>query len=58
VMTMSYMFHHAKKFNKDISEWKTSSVLDMSYMFFGADDFKQDISRWNMSNVEITREMF
>ena len=46
------MFYNSKNFNKDISFWDVSNVIDMTNMFYKASDFNQDISGWNVSNVE------
>nr|WP_308436111.1 BspA family leucine-rich repeat surface protein [Mycoplasmopsis bovis] len=51
-------FSDAKKFNHDISRWKTDSALSMFNMFSGAKDFNQDISKWNTSNVTEMDGMF
>nr|WP_307920469.1 BspA family leucine-rich repeat surface protein [Mycoplasmopsis bovis] len=39
---MSKTFLQAKKFNTDISSWKTNSVKDMSNMFTSAEAFSQN----------------
>ena len=36
---MSDMFNGAEKFDKDISDWDVSNVIDMNYMFYGAREF-------------------
>ena len=33
VTNMSYMFHKARSFKEDISNWNTSEVIDMCGMF-------------------------
>ncbi|WP_146147161.1 BspA family leucine-rich repeat surface protein [Mycoplasma leachii] len=46
---MNRTFHGAKKFNGDISKWKTDNVEDDTYMFFSAESFKGDLSKWKVS---------
>nr|WP_307926221.1 BspA family leucine-rich repeat surface protein [Mycoplasmopsis bovis] len=41
----------AKKFNTDISSWKTNRVKDMSNMFTSAEAFSQNLDKWDTSNV-------
>merc|ERR1719401_2098001 len=52
------MFHHARKFNGNISAWKVDKVTDMSEMFNGAYQFNIDISAWNIHRVKSTGRMF
>ena len=47
-----------KKFNRDISEWDVSSVIDMNSMFSGATSFNHDLSKWDMSSVMNMNYMF
>ena len=47
-----------RKFNGDISKWKTSSVTTMAYMFYEAYAFNQPIGGWDTSNVASMRAMF
>ena len=67
---MKKMFYNAKKFNKDISKWNVSKVLDMGYMFNYAQDFKQNINTqqvtvgentylaWDVSNVPLDKSKY
>nr|WP_307929734.1 BspA family leucine-rich repeat surface protein [Mycoplasmopsis bovis] len=48
----------AKKFNTDISSWKTNSVKDMSNMFTSAEAFSQNLDKWDTSNVTTMNRMF
>nr|WP_050901082.1 BspA family leucine-rich repeat surface protein [Mycoplasma mycoides] len=45
---MNRTFFGAKKFNGDISKWKTDNVEDITYMFFNAELFKGDLSKWKV----------
>ena len=51
-------FRERRKFNGDISKWKTSSVTTMAYMFYEAYAFNQPIGGWDTSNVASMRAMF
>nr|WP_307916872.1 BspA family leucine-rich repeat surface protein [Mycoplasmopsis bovis] len=55
---MSKTFLQAKKFNTDISSWKTNSVKDMSNMFTSAEAFSQNLDKWDTSNVTTMNRMF
>jgi surface protein len=48
---MSLMFADAQAFDRDISNWDTSSVIRMDQMFDNAFAFNQDISKWDTSSV-------
>ena len=52
VTDMSGMFHGARSFNGDISDWDVSGVTDMSRMFHNARSFNGDISSWDVSGVD------
>jgi len=52
VPDISYMFHNAYAFDKDISSWDVSSVANLGNMFYWAKVFNQDISLWDVSNVK------
>ena len=45
------MFKNARKFNKPLNKWNTSSVTNMSKMFFRASVFNQNLSSWNVNAV-------
>jgi uncharacterized Fe-S cluster-containing radical SAM superfamily protein len=45
-------------FNKDISFWNMSSVIDISKLFWSAWSFNGNLSQWDMSNVKETTDMF
>lgn len=45
------MFYHADKFNGDISNWNTKSLINMKEMFFRAFVFNQNINNWDIQNV-------
>jgi len=55
ITDMSYMFNNSF-FNKDISQWFITSVVDvsMNYMFVGEPPFTQDLSRWNVISTKRT----
>nr|WP_307927264.1 BspA family leucine-rich repeat surface protein [Mycoplasmopsis bovis] len=55
---LSKTFLQAKKFNTDISSWKTNSVKDMSNMFTSAEAFSQNLDKWDTSNVTTMNRMF
>lgn len=44
------MFLYTDNFNKDISKWDTSSLLDMSFIFYYS-NFNHNITNWDTSNV-------
>ena len=48
----------AKRFNSDISNWDTSTLVDMQWMFFEAESFSGDLSKWNVSKVKNMEEVF
>ena len=54
----SQLFIYPTSFNKNISDWDTSNVINMTYMFYGAVAFNQDISKWNTSKVTNMSFMF
>lgn len=54
---MGYMFAHTKKFNEDISNWKTGDVVNMEGMFEDS-IFNQDISKWDVKNVGAIDNIF
>jgi surface protein len=39
---MSKMFYYAKKFNKNISNWKCDKVNNSQFMFFYASDMEEE----------------
>jgi surface protein len=45
------------EFNRDISKWNVSKVVDMDYMF-GGSKFNQDISNWDVSKVASMTRIF
>ena len=49
---------NSKSFNKDISNWDTSNLIDTCNMFDGAIKFNCDISQWNLKNVINYKYMF
>jgi surface protein len=52
------MFDNARSFNKDISKWNVSNIINMRYMFYSTIAFDQDISKWNVSSISIMDDMF
>ena len=55
---MSYMFYKCESFDKDISRWDVSNVINMSNMFFDCKSFNQDLSNWNVSKTYYRISMF
>jgi surface protein len=52
------MFRSATAFNKDLSSWDVSSVINMRGMFEQATAFNQDLSNWDVSSVTSMKYMF
>ena len=48
----------ASVFNRDISKWDVSNVVDMSHTFMFAQKFNKDISHWDISKVTKMTFMF
>ena len=55
---MSCMFSNAQSFNKDLSKWDVSTVMDMRRMLNNAQSFNQDVSNWDVLAVMDMRSMF
>ena len=53
-----YYFDGAVSFNRDLSQWNTSSVTSMTATFVWANSFNQPIGNWDMSNVQSITQMF
>ena len=53
-------FQGARKFNQDLSQWKTHNTLDMSHMFRFASHFQPStsLSTWDTSRVTTMAYMF
>ena len=51
---MNDMFNNAVVFNKDISGWNTSSVINMSGMLKNAQKFNQSLNSWNWDTSNVT----
>jgi surface protein len=58
VTDMSGMFFEASKFNSDIGNWDTASVIYMYDIFNGATAFNQNIGAWNTTSVTDMGGMF
>ncbi|PPE06172.1 BspA family leucine-rich repeat surface protein [Williamsoniiplasma lucivorax] len=58
ITSMEGIFQDAKYFNRNISDWNTSKVINMANMFNGATEFNQDISQWDTSQVINMEGMF
>ena len=52
------MFYEVAVFNKPLSGWDVSSVVNMGYMFDGASDFYQNLSAWQVDSVALTEVLF
>ena len=48
---LSAMFHHAIRFQGNVSAWNTSNAVEMDEMFSSAVQFNGDLSRWDTSQV-------
>ena len=48
VEDMWVMFHCARRFNRDLSQWDVRGVRNMYCMFSHALSFDQDLSRWEV----------
>ena len=55
---MERIFYEALFFNRDVSKWDVSRVVDMDEMFYSATSFNRDISKWDVSRVTSMRKMF
>jgi surface protein len=51
VTVMWAMFALNTSFNRNISGWHTSNVIDMTAVFLGATSFNQNLSSWDTSQV-------
>ncbi len=58
VTDMVSMFHDARNFNGNISNWDVSNVTDMNSLFEGARNFNQPLNDWDVSNVDSMANMF
>jgi hypothetical protein len=62
VTSFVQMFHNAKAFNGNISNWKLSADpkknISMESMFKEATSFNQDIGKWNVERVNQMQQMF
>lgn len=58
VTDLSNLFHHAKKFNQDLSNWDVSRVKSFSGMFSHAEAFNQPLNSWDMRNAKYIIGMF
>ena len=52
------MFKNATSFNKDISLWNVSSVVEFKSMFDGASSFNKSLGLWNLNNALGGIDMF
>jgi surface protein len=57
-ITMQSTFYEATSFNKPLSNWDTSRVINLTSAFNRASAFNQDISGWNVSNATSMVRMF
>jgi hypothetical protein len=55
---MQAMVEEATSFDKDVSSWKTSSVVIMRWAFWVAPSFNKDLSRRDVSGALDLFEMF
>ena len=55
---MESMFHNAKTFNQDISNWDVTNVINMKYMFYNAERFDQPIEKWDVESLRMWDNMF
>ena len=58
VNDMRELFSNNISFNKDISFWDTSNVVQMDKMFLNASTFNKDIGHWDTGKVKSMNAMF
>lgn len=54
---VQFMFLGTQSFQRDLSTWDMTQVIDASYMF-ASSNFSGDLSRWEMGNVRNMSGMF
>ena len=50
-VNMASMFQSASNFNRDVSNWNMTKVIDTSSMFYQARDFNQPLANWERSTL-------
>ena len=55
---MTSTFYYCKKFNSDLSKWKTERVISFHDTFHRSLMFNSDLSQWNISSATNTDGMF
>ena len=52
------MFNGCRLFNRDISGWDVSNVINFNYMFWTASEFNQPIGNWDTGSAVSMTTMF